>query len=387
MGEIIDMKNAKSVDMNKFKKELDEVVKAEAEVAEGNEDISHLREIQHTHDDPNAGKLVAKEETYKVDDEGKPVFVTPANDDNGLEEEMSDDSFQEAFKENMTESYGLSDQDAAKLLDAIMAYKKDKTVDVYSLMPMSVKSQILKLCADNGIPATQHGKVAREMATQFIMEASHDKTFIDFEKALEKAMKIPSLTDMYNDHLNETMDKRLPAMADAIEATDPEKAKMLRGVGHAFELSMTFKDLFAFYNENSRIRKLVRRDFKNVQKFADEVNYINQENEFNMPDATKIANILVRVFESDEELDLTDVMKFLTLVFSHITYTYGKIEGTKDAQLIRNAYVYYLLKNMVMLSYSDEKSKSSFSSELINNMKVVMYYIRAKEEEFSNGKQ
>ena len=58
--------------------------------------------------------------------------------------------------------------------------------------------------------------------------------------------------------------------------------------------------------------------------------------------------------------------------------------------LLDAAYIYYVTKNISMLSYVDEdssKSADSFSVELISNIKALIYYLTMKEEEFNASNQ
>ena len=75
--------------------------------------------------------------------------------------------------------------------------------------------------------------------------------------------------------------------------------------------------------------------------------------------------------------------KFLVLLFSSLSNLH------KD-ELVDAAYIYYLLKNITMLNYmndSSAKTANAFSVELISNIKALIYYITAKEEEFYASNQ
>lgn len=370
-----------------FNDDLDSVAKMAEEIANENEDISALRDIAQSENDPLDG-LVERIVEFGVKSDGTPDFTNASGTlkeseldlmeaiDGGLKEE-NDESFKNAFTSNVVQSYDMSDADAAALLDCIMAYKKDNKINVYSRMPATVKRSIDNICIQNGIPLSEKNAVAKQLCAQFISEAATDQTFIDFEKALDKAMKIPSMTDLYNEHLNETMDKRLPIMAEAIEKEDPVKAKMLREIGYRFTNSITYTMLREFYESNSRARKTVRRDYEKVSKLASELNYANRDSDFKMPDASTLLDIVFKaVVNNDTELTDVDAAKFLTLVFK-------SIENFNKKEVLDASYIYYLIKNISMLSYINESAKSSFSAELINNIKIMMFYIRAKEREFN----
>ena len=366
--------------------DIDIVSQFAKEMADENEDISHLREIMDTNS-PIQG-LTSAEKAFNLDENGKPIFVKEASElkesdldimttiDGGIDLE-NDKIFKQSFNENSRDTYGLNDEEAAQVLDCILSYKKDKKFNVYSHLPSKLRIFVNQICAQNQLSPSMRNTIAKDLIAQFISEAATDTTFIDFEKSLEKAMKIPSLTDVYNEYLNETMDKKLPAMADAIEATDPDKAHMLRSIAKRFSWAVTYSEIISQYEENARIRKSVRKEYENYNKFATELNYANKNTQFKMADATVIYDVIKRVvIDEDEELTDVDAMKFVTLLCR-------AVENRKNDDVVDASYIYYLLKNIIMISYSNEQAKSSFSSELISNIKIVMYYVREKESEFN----
>ena len=93
----------------------------------------------------------------------------------------------------------------------------------------------------------------------------------------------------------------------------------------------------------------------------------------------------MKVLANDEDNDITtaEVDKFLVLIFK-------SCDNLKKDELVDAAYIYYLLKNVSMLSYINEnstKTADTFSAELISNIKTLIYYIRAKEAAFYANNQ
>ena len=214
-----------------------------------------------------------------------------------------------------------------------------------------------------------------------IAETATDQTFIDFEKSLDEAMKIPSLVDLYEEHMDDTMNVKLPIMADAIEKENPQKAKLLRDIADRYTWSIDYSELRKVYDENTRIRRSVRKEYDKWEKFAEELNYANRDSKFRMSDATTLYTILIKQIANDDENDIDEIMiaKFLTLL-------YRSCESLNNDDILDAAYIYYLLKNITMLSYvndSSSRSADTFSAELISNIKAMIYYIYAKEEEFN----
>lgn len=300
----------------------------------------------------------------------------------GAADTQNDAEFKEAFTSNATESYGLSDQEATDVLEAIVAYKNGEQ-NIYNILPGKVKGLVDAICMENQMPASMKNKVAKDLIKQFINEASIDKGFVDFEKALEKAMQIPSLVDLYNEHINTTMGEKLPLMAKRLrENGEDDKADMILKISDRYNWAASFSEMRRMYDETARIRKAVRRDYDKYHRFCEELNYANQDTEFKISDATSLYFILVKaIVNEDEDQDITevDVMKFITLLCK-------SVDNLNMKEVLDAAYVYYLLKNIVMLSYTNDNAKSTFSVELINNIKVLIYYIRAKESEFDEAR-
>lgn len=378
-------KNPKNVD------EVLDIITNEAKgIAEENEDILAIRTVTE-----RAENYVPEEElrsevaNFPVDGNGNPNYTIPSDSGNDSGDSLFDivdevaskrgeEKFAETIKQQASNKLNLNDEDTTKLLDCILTYRKDKSINLYNKFPQSIKSLVNQIMMENQLPVTERNTISKMIIQEFISEAEQDNTITDFEQALNRAMKIPSLSDLYSEYLAETVDKKLPAMADAIESEDPEKAKMLRTIAQRFEWSITFDDIKNQYDNTTLIRKAVRRDYMKWHKMAEIVNYLIKDSKFKMPDATVVGTALLKVLLEEDGTDITeeDVCKFLVALYKGIDpYRENNIENT--------AYIYYLLKNIIMLSYTNEQAKGSFSAELISNIKTMIYYIRIRESEFN----
>lgn len=403
--EAVKPENSEEVDIDTGDDTLNKVIKEAVKNAEENEDIHKIRELQEkeygsrdidelTPSDAEKleNNIIKKVETFPLDAAGKPDFrkpgreAAPASDVDILHIEDLDSldrkNFEENFK-NTAAAHEISDEAAAGLIDLIIAYRKDKSISVYNHMPDEIKKQVRELCAKNGVPANQVNVMAKMMLEELITETATDQTFIDFDKSIKEAMKIPSLVDMYEDQNAENILEKLPKMADAIQEEDPEKAQMLRGIAKSYEKAVTFSFAKEQYDSVARIRKHVRRDYNDWNRFAKELNLGNEKTNFRMPDATTLEPIVCKViWAEDTDITTDEIHKFLTLIFRHCA-------NLDKNNVVDAAYIYYLLKNISMLAYINDDSRDnaeSFSAELISNIKTLIYYIRAKESEF-NGNQ
>lgn len=388
--------------------DLDKMVQMAKEVAEENEDIESVRKAEERTEEERMSLettdaievdglpegVTAAEREFAMDPSGKPIFTKEGHElptaDIPIEsvddlDQFNDREFEEKFMENTKSIHNLSDEDAIALLDILTAYRRDKSINVYAKLPDTIKNQVKEICMSANVPMTNANSVARMMMDEMISETATDQTFIDFEKSLNAAMKIPSLIDLYEEHMNDTMNVKLPAMADAIEKEDPTKAKMLRDIAVRYDWARDYSFTRDMYESTARYRKYVRKNYTKWKEYADNLNYANNDSKFRMPDATTLYPILIKQIANDDENDIMafEVEKFLTLILS-------TCDNLNNHDVLDAAYIYYLLKDITMLSYVNEDSSQAadtFSAELISNIKALIYYIRAKEVEFDASNQ
>ena len=368
---------------------LDEVVDTLKDIANNNEDITHLREIQSSGYEETED-LRSEVNSYPITNNGTPNYTIPANDElkeadlditeidklNKLNESKIN---KDSVKSNPM-GVDLTDEEADNIANILLLYRNNDRLNVYGEMIPSLRQKINNLCLQSNIPLSEKGMVAKYIIDQFWKSASEDEEFIDIEKSLEKAMRIPSLIDMYTEHVNETMGTRLPALAEQIKESDPEKAKKIMEVANEYNNSFLYTRLRQMYDTKSSIRKAVRKDYNldSLKKRCANVNYFNSDTKFKMPDSFKLVSVLSNILRKyDYEIYPSDVQKFLTLLLESASYL--NYDDVTDM-----SYLYYLIKNISMLSYVGD-SLSDFSVELINNIMTTIFYIRVKEEE-SNGR-
>ena len=391
---------------------LEDIVKEAAETSADNEDIVKLREImdkKYADKDVSAELtpedaikiregLVAAQREFDTDASGKPNFIKEHSPENTVKPadlsifDASEKDLEEAREDTMkknigavSKSHNISDNEVMAILDLMIAYRKDKSINIYNRMPPGIKKQVTDLCIQNCAPMSYCNTIAKMMIEEMISETEVDQTFIDFEKSLETAMKIPSLVDLYEEHMEDQINVKLPIMADAIENEDPEKAKMLRDVSDRFTWARTLEFAKKAFDENSRLRKLMRRDHSKYMKFAEALNFANRNTRFRMPDVTLTYPTLLKVITAEEDNDITEeeVQKFVTLIIK-------SCDNLNKDDTVDAAYIYYLFKNISMLSYAktrEESAADAFSVELISNIKSLIYYVRAKEAAFNANNQ
>ena len=384
--------NTTIIEETKTSEVIDDVVSAAAKRADENEDISHLRDIMSSENEND--ELTSDSAVFGIKEDGKPDFSSPIKNNVELKEADLDideiDSIDEVNDKNISDSVvngdtakimDLTDEEADNIARILIVYKNNKKMNVYREMVPSLKARINSICFEAGIPLNQANMVTKYMMDQFLSTASAEKEFIDIEKTIERTMKIPSMVDIYMDHINDTMDVKLPAMAEAMKEREPEKAAKLLAIRDEYNNAFLFSRLRNMYDTNARLRKLCRRDCSDlaVKKAAEYANFLNDKTNFKMPDSTNIPGIIKNIMidlgynKYDEAVDMA-INKFCILLFNSAGFL--DLNDINDA-----AFYYYMVKNISMMAYLGDK-KSDFSAELISNINITMHYITIQEVEF-----
>lgn len=307
-------------------------------------------------------------------------------DDETSHLQLSDEDVNDRIKENLDGFLDLPEIEMVEFCNFISKYRrdKDKYPDVFSQLPQTLKTMIVNLAIEQHVPFTEHNRMAKMFLDEIVSQAEMDEVFVDIEKSLNEALKIPTIADMYSEHTNEVMNVKIPEIIEKIKDTEPENAKMLEDIRGVFQKAYSLCDLKAHYEENARTRKFMRRDWDRFVRFCDEFNLKNSRSKFKMPDCRSISPALARVFITEEhepesriaQMNITgkDISKFIIL----FCRTFSNADPSK---LIDAAYMYYALKNIAMLNLTNE-TKTDFAAELINNICDIIEFVRTKEEEF-----
>lgn len=299
-------------------------------------------------------------------------------------DEISDEDIEERIKDQTAGLFDLSDEDMISFLATISKFRKKEVTNVYQELPESVKNIIKDFAVSQGLPFSEYPRIAKMFVDQIVSQAELDETFIDIEKSIDEALKMPTMADLYSEHTKQTMDEKIPEFIEKVRAENPEGAELLEKIRENFYTSYRLDDLKEHYEENSRTRKLIRRDWDNPIRFCDEINVKNHRSKFKMPDCRSISPALDHVFlkETNPEsrivqMNITekDISKFIIL----FCRTFMNIDPDN---VIDAAHIYYGLKNITMLNLTNE-TKTSFAAELINNICDIIEFIREKEAEFN----
>ena len=313
----------------------------------------------------------------------------------------SDEKIIESTANTAKDTFDLSDEEVFQLMDTLTKMRNNPNYPVYINLPKKVQTIIAKLAYDNKVPINNLENISKAMLEEFMKEAGIDNTLIDLEKAIDEALQIPSVMDLYTDHTKNVFENIIPETVDRIKDEFPDKAQTLLDVKHAFQDSYSYARMMMEYCSNARLRKTIRRWESEYAKVLDKFNYMNSKTNFKMNDVNLIIDILAQVLIDDpnrsaeihrnssekvSEMDamlinkdivMEDIYKFAILLCKHC-------ENLNPTNVVDASYMYYLVRNIIALKYTNE-AKTDFSAQLINNICNVIVFIRVKESEFNES--
>ncbi len=393
--------------------ELDKVIEATEEVRNSFEGTDMNDIIQSVEVDENAD-LISEEVSTNINNGqyidiiSKPLEDKMDNIINGNivpltseEEKEVNASIVDSTLQSAKDNYNLTEEEMINMADLIMKFRDDPNYPVFKNLPEIMKQSVRELAMANGIPSKSWNRLARMVLEEFVADSNFDAAFVDLQKAIDDALNIPSLTDMYSEHTRKVMDEYIPEMAERIKDEAPDKAAKLLEVKDAFTRSYTFSFAKESYDTNPRVRKSIKRWKSEVDKVIDSFNFNNSKSNFKMSDAKELPIVLKQVlidepalvcemhmknnediphrYSSITEMNITeeDISKFCIMICKSCM-------NLNPYEVIDAAYMYYLMKNIIMLKHTQE-AKTDFAAELISNICDTITFIRNKEAK-RNGK-
>ena len=318
----------------------------------------------------NTGEVVLTEvqEQYKDTDSSLSEIAE------GKLDEKNTENFNNNLKNSISTQFDIPDEEIKELISVIMRYRSGESFSVYNALPETVKKFVNVMAMELGTPRDKYNMIAKSVLDQFIAEANIDQEFIDFQKALEKELEIPNMIDMYSEHNKERMEVTILESADKLQEQYPEKAEMLRQVSKTFTETYKFTRLKDCLANDPKVMRKLRRSKTLYKRYCDEFNYKNKDSQYKINDIYMVGKVLNKVLPSDILVD--DIYKFVTLFCK-------TCEDLNPNDVVDCAYMYYFIKNIIMLEYADE-AKTEFSKELISNIINMINEINEaelKEEE------
>lgn len=296
------------------------------------------------------------------------------------------------------DTYDLTDEEVVGLLDIISNMRNNEKYPVYKNLPKKLQDTVKELAMQNNIPASQYNALARMIMLEFISDSEMQNVFIDIEKSLNEALKMPSVIDLYTEHTRTVMEENIPKMIDEIKEAEPEKAALLLKVKDQFTKSYTYSFAKEMYENNAQLRKAVRKHDKHLKRALDEFNFKNEKSNFKMNDVRELPEVLTKILITDpiemtENADEVNPITELAQKILDFRVTENDIakfcimickscENLNSKDVVDASYMYYMMKNIIVLKYSNE-AKTEFAAELISNICDTITFIRDKEAEFN----
>lgn len=336
-------------------------------------------------DDDNTIDIIAKE----VEDLDIDLFQ--AQDDN-IVEKMTEEKKLSVAKDTLN----LNDDEAFEFITLLNEYRKNSKMNVYDRLPKSCKNNIDSLVnealksGDIDHKYINKEYIAKMMINEFVNNAEINEAFIDFEKALNEILNVPTVVDMYNEHTKDVMETKISEIVEKIKDEEPEKANILNGVKESFKNARLLSSCISIYLNSPKIRKNVRQADSKIRSHLSSLNRLNETSKFKIYDSFMMIDALnhaliktpLKATIKDDNINklismninTSDINKFCVLVAC-------SCEGKDPNNIIDAAYVYYIIKNIVMLKHTIE-AKTEFTAELINNICDVIAIIRNEEAKF-----
>ena len=304
----------------------------------------------------------------------------------------------EKTKDMLSKELDLSDDDVFRLVETLSRMKSEKGFNVYAALPEKIRAMVRAMASNMGLSPKEYNNISKAVMNELVADANIDSAFVDLENALNEALNIPSIIDLYSDHMKTVMEVNLPQMIENIKDEEPEKAELLTMVSEAFKKGYTFETAKDMYDNTTSLRKAIRRSDKMLKRCLNEFNFKNEKSNFKFNDATEIPGVLHHILieepmalleeHKDDKDNLPEhVKKILDMQITSLDIDKFAILVTKSCEdlnprdIVDASYMYYLVKNIVVLKHTQE-AKTEFAVELISNICDTIAYLRNKEAEF-----
>jgi hypothetical protein len=313
----------------------------------------------------DAASKETEEANYTTDDN----TIIEANDvlpgvDVIPESAYSEDDIKENkdnFKDILS-SYGVSDEDIAKMIDVIESYKAGKiSSGLYNKLPDSFK-QMCDGIASNTFKTDVYGSsrkniaamrnsVAKMLVENFIHDAKFAKAVDDYN--VEMSGIISEMNEKYDDMLGNAIDEVFNKIEE-IKVENPEKAERVLSIKNAFDSALTFERQIDFATRTS-----YKKFNKWLNRYEDETFYFNKKVNSNSLGVKfqNIEELLPIIKLALPQYDEDNIKQFIIL----ISKTIGSFDNN---ELYEVAYTYRMISAIYKYKFIaiDEKGEEIFSN-------------------------
>ena len=266
---------------------------------------------------------------------------------------------------------GFNEEEARQLFEVVMRVNSGEKFSVYNALPEKAKEMINKSAANvtQSNDIRTRNLIATEFINYFISEMKIDQEFADLQTTIAKELEMPSIVDLYSDHINDVFNK-LIEKADLIKDQYPDKAEKLYTIAEEFKKASSFSALKEYLQTSERARNRIRKDNKNIKRLCEDFNYKYEKSKFSITDIKLTIDILERKFADDENITKDDIESLVALICKYTkTMTPSKLE--------EHAFMYYTITAITSLDYIDigNVNTSEYSRSVYNSIKDILVAI------------
>lgn len=274
--------------------------------------------------------------------------------------ELNPSDLKDTFKYSLGDD--ITEAEVLEIIAFVNRVQKEKPKYLYPLLP-----NVIKRAIDETIPKNADIRAREFAAFQFYdmikKEIIIDKQFIELEETIKKELNVPSITDMYMDHIKDVMEVKMLEKADELSESNPEKAETLRAISRAFTDSYEFTTIKSKINNKAgRLNRELNKELKDYHHHCKKFNAMYKPSKFIITDIRKLAFILDRKLPEDISMD--SIKKFVMLLC--------KVFRNMDPEnIVQHTLMYYTCRLIESLDHIDA-TKTEFTNKLINNISEVI---------------
>lgn len=288
----------------------------------------------------------------------------------------------EEISKSVSESIpDLDPTDIAAMLNVAKRYKDGEHFNVYDALPKKIQQGIMTQAVDSGLDKKQMNLFAKLFIEEFcsdIFNVTMEKEAIDFNQALQQALDIPDITQLYEDYIKDKMEVELMNKAKELEVDFPAGAEILRTCSTSFTESYKFTRQRAALT--GKVRRKLYKDNAFYNRFCNEFNHANKNSKFKIPDIYEFGRVLDKLAPT---IGITsDDVLALVILTAKTCINYNSSDTASAT------FMYYTLRNVMNIEHhrgvinnSSKPVFSDFDQEIINNIVSLVTEMRTISEE------
>ena len=350
-------------DEKKFLNELDEKYKDRNDYA----DTPIIAEASDVMIDPNDGHTIVNElgtlSTVKVDENSADVVEMIMNQGT---KEITDLPSNEKLTKEMKDIYDMDDKDIIEMIYILRRMQNKEKFSVYNALPDKLKNLVMLAMSSNSIPNTLENRnvVARAMIDDMLNDIKNDDTFIEFNQALKEIIDMPSVIDFHSENYKDIMENKLIEFAERCKDEKPEVSKSLISISETWKDTYSFVRQHQFLDNSESARNSVTKNIDEVYKnMVRDFTYKIEKSKYIINDVNIMLRVLNKFYgeEYPERVYKAFICTFISVC--------GGLDINKPSEIV---FIYYSIKNIIALEFTNKDSLLDFNKELTDNIKKLL---------------